>query len=342
MLSRVAESIYWLNRYLERAENYARFIDVNFNLALELHPDVSTQWRPLLEATGDFPAYEARYGKPKRESAIRFLGFDEDNANSIYSSVLKARENARAIRSEITREVWEQINALYYFVKEAYAAERWREDDPRDYFAEVKRSCHIIWGLYESTVSQSEAYHFSCLGRLLERADKTSRILDIKYLMLLPKNVPVGSTFDLVQWSALLKSVSAYDMFKKQYGMLTAVRIIEYLLFDKRFPRSIYSCLTGVERSLATLSPPSERLNKAQKKLGQIRSHLEYGEVEDIIEGGLHEYLDGLQTSLNELSAALYDLFFSVERQLARMSEGHGRPRPSPHQQRSQTQSQSA
>lgn len=303
-----------MNRYLERAENYARFMDVNFNLALELHPDQLTQWKPLVVATGDLGLFEQLYDDLNRENVICFLGFDDRNANSIYNSILNARENARAVRSEITKEVWEQINYLYYFVKEAKEKESWARNDPRDYFLEIKKGCHLIWGMYESTISKSVGWHFSKVGQLLERADKTSRILDIKYLMLLPKKMKVGSTFDLIQWSALLKSVSAYDMYRKKYGKLTSIGIIEFLIFDKKFPRSIFSCLLGVDRSLMAISKVDEdQLNRAQKKLGQIKSYLEYSDINDIIQLGLHEYLDDLQSNLNGLSVHLFETFFSVD-----------------------------
>ncbi len=118
MLSRVADAIYWMNRYIERAENYARFMDVNFNLSLELPPDVVAQWKPLVVTTGDWKLYESLYEKVKKDKVIYFLGFDPNNPNSIYSSIVNARENARAIRPELTKEVWEQINFLYYLVKD--------------------------------------------------------------------------------------------------------------------------------------------------------------------------------------------------------------------------------
>ena len=311
-----------MNRYLERAENYARFMDVNFNLTLEHRPGEATQWRPLVTATGDAALYGELYGEVDKPSVIRFLGFDERNPNSIYSSIAHARENARAVRPEITKEIWEQINALYHFVKGARADERWRRNDPRDFFSEIKQGCQLVWGLYTSTISKNEGWHFGRIGRLVERADKTSRILDIKYLTLLPEEVSVGSTFDLVQWTALLKSVSAFDMYKRKYGKLTSIDIIEFMIFDRRFPRSIYSCLLGVGNSLDTISRgDGERLNPAQRKLGQIKSQLQYSDVGEIIQGGMHEYLDGLQADLNELSTRLFDAFFSVDAQL---DDAHG------------------
>ena len=127
MLSRVADAIYWMNRYIERAENYARFIDVNYNLSLELPSDMYEQWKPLVLTTGDWKLYESKYEKAEKNNVIYFLGFDPENYNSIYNSILKARENARIIRPEITKEVWEQINALYYLVKEGLESKRWQK-----------------------------------------------------------------------------------------------------------------------------------------------------------------------------------------------------------------------
>ena len=317
MLSRVADNLFWLNRYLERAENYARFIDVNYNLALELHPDVETQWRPLVQATGDLPQYRELYPEMAKAHVLHFLGFDERNPNSVYSSVVKARENARAVRSEITREIWEQTNALYYYVREARERERWRETDPRDYFVDVRRDCQRLWGLYDSTISQSEGWHFSRIGRLLERADKTTRILDIKYLLLRAREEEVGSTFDLIQWSALLKSVSAYDMYKRRHGKLTSRRIAEFLIFDKRFPRSVHSCVHALDESLQAVSADGvarDRLSPAQRQLGQLNAKLTYADIDEVLEGGMHDFLEELQRRLNGLSASLFDTFFSLER----------------------------
>ena len=130
MLSRVADAIYWMNRYLERAENYARFLDVNFNLSLELPPDFSAQWKPLVDTTGDWPLYESLYGKVEKNKVIYFLAFDEKNPNSIFNSLRNVRENARSVRPDITKEVWEQINYLYYFIKEEKSKKRWQKKDP--------------------------------------------------------------------------------------------------------------------------------------------------------------------------------------------------------------------
>lgn len=314
MLSRVAHHIYWMNRNIERAENYARFMDVNFNLSLELHPDATAQWKPLIVTTGDWPLYESLYDKVDKSKVIYFLGFDEQNPNSIYNCIVNARENARAIRPKITKEVWEQINYLYYFVKEAVEKKRWEKKDPRNYFVEIKKGCQLLYGIFDSTISKTDGWHFGKIGQLVERADKTSRVLGVKYHMLLPDVVPVGSAFDLIQWSSLLKSVSAYDMYLKKYGKLTAHGISEFLIFDEDFPRSILNCLTDLDRSLQVVSKNKQQYHSnVEKQVGLLKSHLEYSDINDVFAFGVHEYLDNLQTKLNAISVSLFETFFSIE-----------------------------
>lgn len=316
MLSRVADHIYWMNRYIERAENYARFMDVNFNLSLELHPDVSTQWKPLVATTGDWPLYESLHPVVDKTSVIYFLGFDVKNPNSIYSCIINARENARAIRPEITKELWEQVNYLYYFVKEAIEKEKWKKKDPRKFFMEIKKGCQLLYGIVDSTISKSEGWHFGKIGQLVERADKTSRVLDVKYHMLLPDVAKVGSSFDLIQWTALLKSVSAYDMYLRKNGRLTARGISEFLIFDKDFPRSILSCLIGVDRSLQSIAKRGGgdgSKSEAEKQLGMLRSQLEYSDIGEVTKFGMHEYLDEFQSKLDLVSRCIFDTYFSTE-----------------------------
>lgn len=314
MLSRVADAIYWMNRYIERAENYARFMDVNFNLTLELPPDFPAQWKPLVVTTGDLELYNSLYEKEEKNQVIYFLGFDPSNPNSIYSCIVKARENARAIRPEITKEVWEQINHLYYYVKDGLEKKRWQKKDPRNFFMEVKKGCQLLYGIFDATISRNDGWHFGKIGQLMERADKTSRVLDVKYHILLPAPEQVGSPVDLIQWSALLKSVSAYDMYRKTYGKLTPLNISEFLILDKVFPRAILRCLLHAEQSLSLITGITHGYsNKAEKKLGILKSKLEYADIHDIFEAGLHEYLDNFQKNLNEVSASIFETFFSTE-----------------------------
>jgi uncharacterized alpha-E superfamily protein len=303
-----------MNRHLERAENYARFMDVNFNLSLELPPNEIQQWQPLVIITGDWELYQSLNSKVEKNKVIYFLAFEERNPNSIYNCILNARENARAVRTEITKEVWEQINALYFLVKEGQEKRQYVDKNIRDFFTEIKNGCQLVYGMYDSTISRNEGWNFGKLGQVLERADKTSRVLDAKYHHLLESPKQVGSSLDLIQWAALLKSVSAYDMYRKKYGKLSSSCIAEFLILDREFPRSILACLISAEQSLITLSGSSVGFtNAAQKQLGALKSQLEYIEIDEIISKGMHEYLDDIQRKLNTISSAIYNSFFVVQ-----------------------------
>ena len=314
MLSRVADAIYWMNRYIERAENYARFLDVNFNLSLELKK-TEEQWMPLVITTGDVADFKERFEKSDKSSIIYFMGLDPLNTNSIYNSISKARENARSVRPELTIEVWEQINSLYYDVKRGLDERVWENKDPRFFFQSIKKSIQLLYGILDSTISRSDAWHFGKIGQLLERADKTSRVIDVKYHILLPSLGAVGTSIDLIQWSALLKSVSAYDMYRKKYGKLDPLHISEFLILDKAFPRSILKCVTSAEQcmnNISSISPTNHNL--AQRELGKLKANLEYTDIKEIVKSGLHENLEDIQTKLNEVSNAIFETFFSIDK----------------------------
>ncbi|MFD2914195.1 alpha-E domain-containing protein [Psychroserpens luteus] len=314
MLGRVANTIYWMNRYLERAENYARFMDVNYNLSLELPPNEKEQWKPLVVITGDWETYESLNDSAEKDKVIYFLAFDGQNPNSILNCITNARENARAVRTEITKEVWEQINALYYLVKDGVENKHHIDKNLRGFFTEIKNGCQLLYGMYDATISRNEGWNFGKLGQVLERADKTSRVLDAKYHFLLGSAKQVGSSLDLIQWAALLKSVSAYDMYRKKHGKLTSSNIAEFLILDTEFPRSILACLIRADQSLVALSGRSVGFsNTAQKQLGVLKSQLEYADINDIISAGMHEYLDDIQRKLNDISSAIYESFFAVD-----------------------------
>ncbi|MGB5435687.1 MAG: alpha-E domain-containing protein [Maribacter sp.] len=317
MLSRVANTMYWMNRYIERAENYARFMDVHFNLSLESPPDAEEQWKPLVVITGDWPLYQSLYNKVDKSRVIYFLGFEPKNPNSIYNCITNARENARSIRPEITKEVWEQINSIYFFVKEGLEKKLWKSNDPRIFFKKIKEDCQLLYGIFDATISRSDGWHFGKIGQLIERADKTSRVMDVKYHILLSTPQEVGSPIDLMQWAALLKSVSAYDMYRKKYGKLTALNISEFLILDKKFPRSMLCCLIYAEQSLQEITGSIGGFsNEAEKQLGKLKSELEFVDINDVFASGLHEYLDEFQQHLNRVSISLYNSFFAVQSQI--------------------------
>lgn len=312
MLSRVADSIYWMNRYMERAENVARFVDVHLHLQLDAAFGADEQWAPILATTGDQGAFDERYPAPTRENILRFLSFDERNPNSIVSCLRAARENARAVREVISSEMWEQVNRAYLAVRDASATDAL--ESPHEFFTAVKNASQLFVGVTYLTMTHNEAWHFGRVGRLIERADKTSRILDVKYFLLLPAATDVGTAYDDVQWAALLKSASAFEMYRKKHGLLTPAKVVEFLLLDRKFPRAIRYCVVKAERSVhaITESPLHEGDTPAERSLGSLRETLSASEIRPIIAGGLHEYLDAFQTRLNAASDAVHETFFAM------------------------------
>ncbi|HTS16990.1 MAG TPA: alpha-E domain-containing protein [Verrucomicrobiae bacterium] len=314
MLSRVADSIYWMSRYIERAENVARFIDVNLHLMLDLPTGSNQQWRPLVDTTGDHEEFERRLGEATQANVIQFLTLDPDNPNSILSCLRAARENARSVREIISSEMWEQINKFYLMVTSAVT----NPDvlaDPHEFFSNVRMSSHLFVGVTEGTMTHGEGWHFARLGRMLERADKTSRILDVKYYILLPTVAHVGTTFDDLQWAAVLRSASAFEMYRKTHGRIDPRRIVEFLLLNPEFPRAIHYCLIASRESVHAITgtPTGLFQNPAEQLLAQLCADLAYAQVDEIVNAGLHEYLDGLQTNMNLVGARVAETFFAAK-----------------------------
>lgn len=253
MLSRVADSIYWMNRYIERAENGSRFIDVNLRLMLDMPSGADEQWEPLLHATGDYQAFQERFSDPSRENVVAFVAFDANNPNSIFSCVREARENARTVRQIITAEMWEQINTFYLTMRSAANAGT-MPGGPHEFFTGVKMAGHLFEGITDATMSHGEGWHFGRLGRLLERANMTSRILDVMYFNLLPDMQDVGGHVDDVRWTAVLNAASAFEMYRQRFGPIAPNRVADFLILDRDFPRSIKSCVTNADESLHAIS----------------------------------------------------------------------------------------
>lgn len=228
MLSRVANSIYWMCRYIERAENVARFISVNLNLLLDMPSEKGKHWEPLVAITGDHELFEKKYDNYTEESVIRFLTFDREYPNAILTCLAYARENARSIREIISSEMWEHLNHFYLELASA-ASPRFALEDPHKFYRIIQMRSHLFTGLMDCTMSHGEAWNFARIGMMLERADKTSRILDVKYFMLLPQLDLVNTPVDNIQWTAVLKSASAAEMFRKEYHLITPKNVAEFL-----------------------------------------------------------------------------------------------------------------
>lgn len=313
MLSRVAESIYWMSRYFERAENVARVVDVNERLTLDLLPSMTHAWEPLIEVMADTADYQRRYDDANQDNVVQFLTLDPENPNSIISCLRMARSNARAIRETISSPMWSVVNDAYLFA-ESHAANP-DSTNRHDLLRRVRLVGQNLEGVTDSTYSRTEAYHFSRTGRLLERADQMSRLLDVKYYMLLPNLADIGTAIDDLHWSALLQSATAYEMYRQKYGMVRHDRTAEFLILDYEFPRSIRSCLQRADDSLRAISGTRKGAyaHEAERRLGSLVAHLDYADVDEIIQSGMHEYLDDLQLRIIEVDEAINERFFAVK-----------------------------
>ena len=316
MLSRVAESIYWMSRYLERAENIARLMETQLHMLLDL-PSLREEpnaWKPLVDITGDGEYFSNKLGKPTKENVIFFHTFDADYPHSIKSCLTSARENARSVREVISSEIWEMINKLYLEVAGGGKSVK-AFKNPHKFYLDIKMSGHLIQGIAYSTMAHGEAWHFSELGKYLERADKTSRILDVKFFIILPQIDYVGSSMDNVQWTALLKSTSSLEMYRKKYNLINARNIANFLVFDREFPRSILYCINEAEESYSKIrgTPSGAYDNNLARKFGKLTGKLNYSHIDEVIEVGLHEYLDEVQSDLNEVGNVIFDTFFAIK-----------------------------
>jgi len=324
LLSRVADAVYWMGRYIERAENVARFIDVNQNLMLDLPGEFGQQWEPIVDTTGDEAAFQERYGEATMANVVQFLAFDPSNPNSIYSCVAAARENARSVRETISSEMWEQINSLYLLI--AMESRKQLDEGLPNFCREVRMACHLFQGIHHVTMSHNEAWHFIRLGTSLERADKTTRILDVKYFILLPSVSDVGTPYDDIQWSAVLKSVSGFEMYRKCYGRISPERVVEFLLLDGEFPRAVRYCVGLADNSLHAIT--GTRLGAfscpTEQRLGLLRSELDYAQVEPILQAGLHEFFDGLQLRMNSIDDCIRGDFFAQKTAMGVGAIGQG------------------
>jgi uncharacterized alpha-E superfamily protein len=313
MLSRVADSIYWMSRYVERAENVARFISVNLNLSLDMPGEAGQQWWPLVVITGDDGPFQKRVGTTTKESVVQFLTYDSENPNSILSCLQAARENARGVREIISAEMWEHINRFYLMVRDGGTIADVL-DNPYAFFQPITVLGQQFVGVTDATMTHGEAWHFCQLGRMLERADKTSRILDVKYFILLPKLADVGTPYDDIQWLALLRSASALEMYRQRHGRILPVNVVKFLVLDREFPRAVLHCLTRANESLHAISGTytGSFCNPAEQRLGQLRAELAYTQAEDVVASGLHEFVDDLQRRLNQVGDAIYECFFAM------------------------------
>jgi uncharacterized alpha-E superfamily protein len=309
LLSRFAENSFWLARYVERAENLARILDVNETFARDKHGE--SDWLPILRLHQDEERFGEHYRTVDATNVVRFYLIDEQNPNSIRCSIRAARENARSIRHLISLETWRQINVFYNWVR-SLTRRNVRLSDLSGLCGKIKESCELHFGIANSTLYRDQIWSFYRLGTLIELCDQTTRLVDIKYHALLPRYEDVGTPIDVAQWNALLRSASAYHGYRRVYPQeMTPITVAGFILLNPRFPRSITHCVSDIRRSIGELLSNEELgdVRFAPPALEALAELAAFGPAE-VVDYGLHEFVDQVQLKLIELAEAIDDTFF--------------------------------
>lgn len=305
MLSRTADHLFWMARYTERAENTARMLDVNHQTALLPQSSAVAElgWQGVLSISELLPDYNALHGEVSARGVMDFMVRDESNPSSIVSCLRSARENARAVRGTLTTEVWETLNTTWLDVNRLLRSGAF-ERDPGQFFDWVKFRSHLSRGVTQGTMLMDEAFYFIRIGTFLERADNTARLLDVKFHALQGDFFGAagdkGQEYDFYHWSAILRSVSGFEVYRKVYrDVIKPERVAQLLILRPDMPRSLHSCLNEVVVNLERVAPQcgSESLRRA----GRLRADLQYGRIDEILATGLHAYLTQFLDRVNEL-----------------------------------------
>ena len=331
MLSRAADCLYWMSRYIERAENNARILEVNQQLMLDFEQSEATvrqHWAPIINSLEEHELFHKFYAEADGESVVEFVTFEQKNPNSIHSCLTRARENARSVREQISSEMWEHLNEIYLFIHSREARELFHSSSYQ-FFKRILQGSFQFIGITDATMTHGEGWQFIQLGKFLERADRTSRILDVKYHILLPSGERVGGNVDTVQWMAVLRSCSALEAYTKLYvGQIAPWKVAEFLIFNDSFPRALRHSIHQVDHALHSISGvPEDRFsNETERLTGKLRGELDYTRIGEVFQSGLHQYLDRFQKRLSEINDATQEIYCEI---------------PPPEKRQSQSQSQS-
>jgi uncharacterized alpha-E superfamily protein len=315
MLSRIADSLFWITRYLERAEDTARILDVSYYMMLEgAQQTYRLRWAPLVSIAGAHEEFFARYAEADPRSVLEFLGFSNDHPDSIVQCVAKARENARTIRDRVSREMWEDLNSLYLDVSRFDVDDVFAEG-PHRFCDLVKSGSHQFMGVSRATFPRDEGWHFLNAGQALERAGMTARIVDVQYHTLV-EGLPTLGDADNHQWMAVLKSVAAYEFYRRTYNTrIDPQRVAELLVLHPQHPRSLRFSVAVLQSALRAISgsSPDTYANEAERLTGRLYDGLKYDRIEDIFARGLHAFLADTQHTCRAIGEHVARTYFYYE-----------------------------
>ncbi|SCW52857.1 Uncharacterized conserved protein, Alpha-E superfamily [Rhizobium mongolense subsp. loessense] len=308
MLGRTANGLYWMFRYIERAENIARLIDAGLRMSLTRSGTGDDDWDGVLQSAGVREAYDEGHAKLTRVDAIDYLLRDHSNPSSVMSCIDSGRNNARMVRTALTRETWEATNECWIELK-ALLSKRLKAAEMPEVIDVIKRRAGLIRGAFHGSMLRNELYNFARIGTFIERADNTSRILDVKYYVLLPSISQVGSSIDNVQWESILRSVSAHRSYSWAYDEeYKAANIADFLILNGQMPRSLAYCYEKIVSNLGYISRSygGERLS-AHDTADAIRTSLQTRQIKDVMDQGLHEFLEDFVNRNNQLGMEISD-----------------------------------
>lgn len=320
MLARDADSMYWMSRYVERAEHVARLLLVNSNLLMdvgELAPALQQrQWQSvltILRADADFPpAPPGQAPRPMGARVVQYMAFDPANLNSLLNCLARARENARGIRENISSEMWECLNTLYWFVQSGEARQRF-EEAPDGFYRHVMNRSMLFQGLADQTLTHDQGWHFAQLGKYLERIDVTCRVIEAKFGMLRTTDKALAGALRNIHWMAVLRSCCSIESYRRRHvGDMDPMRVASYLILEREFPRSIrfavdraHDAITAIRAEVNPLA-----IDVAERILGRLDAQLEYGEMSEILAEGIPAYLQKIQDGVAEAALTLQRSYF--------------------------------
>ena len=316
MLSRTADNLYWIARYMERAETAARLLQVGARIALLPTADgYRNDWDSLLRASGNADGYATKYGEPTQSEIESYLFFDRDNPNSVASCITSAREGGRIVRTALTSQVWDALNTAFQELRQIEVQPRAGQDlsHMTDW---VMRHTAMVRGAIDATLLRNDGYNFLNIGYYLERGDNTARLMDVKYYVLLPRADYVGSGLDNDQWSMLLRAMSAHRAFHWAYGgEVTSAKIAHFLILNPQCPRSLITCVAGMNNHMARLAKLYGRETEAQVAAARLLSDLESKSSEKIFDEGLHEFLSRFIREAANLGVIIHNSYLSGDMQ---------------------------
>ena len=311
MLSRTAEYLYWISRYMERVETTARLLDVGYRMSLFPNPSgYNNEWESVLSAAGAIEGYKNKYDTIEQKNVEDYLFFDESNPSSVYNCILNARNNALVVRTSFTPESWLAINKTYQEILNLKEKKFTKSDLP-DLTEWTIEQVNLFRGSLSSLL-RNDGYNFLFLGLFIERADNSARLLDVKYFVLLPKPQYVGGNIDNMQWSILLRSLSSFRAFRWAYdGNITATKIADFLVLNNNCPRSLSFCIKNIVKHLTNLTCSPEKVGRIYNNLKDLNTKIQEEKIETIVEYGLHQFVTQFIRKISSVDNEIHKEFFN-------------------------------